>query len=119
MSIILLSIFGVLGVLSRYTLDTFFNTEDFPIGTLSANLLGCLLAGIIFQIIQTKSSDLSQLFLIGFCGALTTFSSYALQGFQFLQKDQTLKGFFYLFGSPLLGVLFIFLGIKIFQLSIR
>lgn len=110
MMLFYLGIFGILGVFTRFALDTYLNSSEFPLGTLVANILGCLITGIIFTVIQNKTHLIANYFLIGFCGALTTFSSYSLQGFTFLNDRQMMKGLGYLFASPVLGVLFIFIG---------
>jgi fluoride ion exporter CrcB/FEX len=49
MLILLLAVFGVLGTLSRYGLQGWVQEwfgATFPVGTLTVNLLGCLLVGL-------------------------------------------------------------------------
>jgi CrcB protein len=60
----------------------------FPWGTLVANMTGCLLIGAAFAL--TERSDLLSpsarlFFMTGFLGALTTFSTYALESVNFLR----------------------------------
>ena len=49
-SILLISTFGVMGILSRYGLDLAFEKVNlsFPISTFLINFLGSFLAGVIF-----------------------------------------------------------------------
>lgn len=48
----------------------------FPFGTFIVNVVGSALLGI-FAAVWSDSSSLTALFGIGFCGSLTTFSSFA------------------------------------------
>lgn len=54
----------------------------FPWGTLIANLTGCFLIGVSFALVERTnllSPSARLLFMTGFLGALTTFSTYALE----------------------------------------
>jgi CrcB protein len=54
----------------------------FPFGTLLVNLVGCLLAGLIFGLAEERAflSPLVRLLLLtGFLGGFTTFSTLALE----------------------------------------
>ena len=122
MKIILISIFGVLGVLSRYSIETFLGNknQDFPFATLFANVIGCLLAGVLYTLMSQKDSTNQQLYLtiiIGFCGGLTTFSSYALQSLGLMQTGSVLKAVIYLVISPALGLICVLAGIKLTTLA--
>jgi CrcB protein len=117
----------MLGVLTRYSIDSFFNNlssnkdQLFPYATLSANIIGCFIAGLLYSFINHKvsNSETYLLIIIGFCGGLTTFSSYALQSMTMFESGQVLKPFIYLTLSPALGLLFVFLGIKTSLLYIK
>lgn len=66
----------------RYLITTYINKlGHFPYGTLTVNLIGCLLIGIIATLltekIQNTSPYLSLLLTVGFLGGLTTFSSFS------------------------------------------
>jgi CrcB protein len=122
MNIILISIFGVLGVLSRYSIETLLGNKNhiFPIATLFANVLGCLLAGCLYTLMSQKDSANQQYYLtiiIGFCGGLTTFSGYALQTLGIMESGQLLKGISYLIISPALGLICVLIGMKLTSLA--
>ena len=76
---------GSLGALARYgtgLLAVKYFGIRFPYGTLIVNLTGCFLIGICFALVDKTDwmSPSTRLFLMtGFLGALTTFSTYAIE----------------------------------------
>lgn len=66
------------GAPTRYVIDRFFRAQfRFPVGILIVNVLGSFLLGLV----AGGESSLSFL-LIGFCGALTTWSALILDLFE-------------------------------------
>ncbi len=117
--LILLCIGGSLGTLSRYGLGlwakTFFNLP-FPYGTLTANLLGCLLIGTAFaftEIYPSVNSRWTLLVITGFLGALTTFSTFELELFGALKNGQFQTALLYLGISIGAGLLAVWCGYQI------
>ena len=84
-TIILVMAGGSLGALTRYgtgLLAAKYLGIRFPYGTLIVNLAGCFLIGVCFALVEKTDwlSPSSRLFLMtGFLGALTTFSTYAIE----------------------------------------
>ena len=67
---------GALGALIRWRLSLLNAQADFPLGTLSANLIGCFVLGVVLGLLRPGSTAF--LFVAGgLCGALTTFSTFA------------------------------------------
>jgi CrcB protein len=60
-----------------------------PWGTFAVNIVGCLIIGLLFALAikQKGLSESAQLLLAtGFCGGLTTFSTFAFENFQLLRQ---------------------------------
>lgn len=79
---------GALGSGARYGTDLAFKqaapelAAAFPYATLCVNLAGCLVIGLGYGWLSRDSSyvdELRALLLVGFCGGLTTFSTFANQ----------------------------------------
>lgn len=84
---------AVLGAWLRWALALWLNARpaSIALGTLGANLLGGLLAGMAMAWLA-RHPELSpqwRLFLVtGFLGALTTFSSFSLESLDLLQRGE-------------------------------
>lgn len=88
-NLLLVMLGAALGGATRYLftlLEEYFN-QPIQLSTLLVNIMGGLLAGIIAGYLLQKPDQGLKLFLIvGFCGGLTTFSSFSLEAMNLLQK---------------------------------
>lgn len=98
-----------IGTPTRYVIDQFFrNFMKFPLGILIANTSGSFLLGLLLD------SETNLAFgLMGFCGALTTWSALALDLFNELDSKQLKIFAVNLMSNYTLGVLAALLGIWI------
>ncbi len=85
----------------------------FPFATFAVNLFGCFLIGFISSLPSTLSwlSPQSRLLLTtGFCGGLTTFSTFMNENLSLANDQNYLCLFLYLVGSFALGLIFVWAG---------
>jgi len=85
---------GALGASLRYGVSLLtlrLGSPAFPWGTLAVNLIGSFVAGFIWAILDQTTGDQRNhaFFIIGVCGAFTTFSAYALESLYLLQNGQS------------------------------
>ena len=112
-NLIIVFVGGGLGSLARYGIARAFAQwpSVFPLGTLTANILACLILGAFGGWATFKSADLvatSRLFVVvGFCGGYTTFSSFSLQTQNLARQGDYL----YAGGNVLLSVVLCLLGV--------
>ncbi|MGH2565631.1 MAG: fluoride efflux transporter CrcB, partial [Ginsengibacter sp.] len=80
--ILIIGIGSFIGGISRYLLSQSIQNKflsAFPFGTMSVNIVGCFLIGIIFGLTERGNFTMEwRLFLVtGFLGGFTTFSSFS------------------------------------------
>lgn len=110
---------GAAGAVSRYWLSTTverFNGTTFPLGTFFVNILGSFLIGVFFIILAEKLQLVDQwrpIIMIGFLGAMTTFSTFSLDALLLFQQGHYNTAFFYILSSVVLCLLAAFCGMQI------
>lgn len=108
---------GFLGSIGRFMAVKYIDVKVnnyFPYGTLSVNILGSFLLGIIYVITlrNMPASDNWRLFLgAGFCGGFTTFSSFALENFNLLEQKMVGASLTYIAVSLVAGLLSLAAGV--------
>jgi CrcB protein len=112
---------GALGAASRFWLAGVLNdkADKLPIGTLTCNVLGSLVMGILFVLIMEKTRlppELRPLLMVGFLGAFTTFSSFSLETVALLQEGHIMSALIYVLLSVLMCIAALSAGIWITRL---
>ncbi len=115
--------------MARFALNVFIQRDvDFPWGTLTANLLGCLVMGVIAQLIAGTNwfndagiipDQYRLLFAVGFCGSFTTLSSMVLELNTMLQKNELFYSFSYLVGTMIGGFACFYIGVVCVRLFMQ
>jgi len=68
--------------------------RGFPYGTLTVNVFGSLLMGLLFVLLierQFVSAEWRALLLIGVLGSFTTFSTFSIETLNLLEQGEALK----------------------------
>lgn len=113
--LILVGIGSGIGGICRYLISLFMGQSHcgFPWGTFVVNIIGCLLIGILWGLTSrflNLSPAFSLLFMVGFCGGFTTFSTFSKEGLTLLQAGNYILFTLYALGSVVLGIMAVGLG---------
>ena len=114
---------GALGAMLRYAISLW-AVQRFEalvptaalLGTLIANAVGALLIGVLFVVITEKgliAESWRPLLVVGFLGALTTFSTFSLETVGLLQQGEWLTAMVYVLGSVIICLFLTWAGIEL------
>ena len=111
---------GILGSLARFLVSNLWNPDPmggFPTGTLTINVLGCLLIGIVVPVLagHPKEEHLRPFIVTGVLGGFTTFSAFALETGVMLDEGKFGLAGVYIGATLLLGMLAVPLGVRIIR----
>ncbi len=107
MAVLAVALGGAVGAATRYLLSGWVqNTAGgiFPLGTLAVNVAGSFLIGIVLHLATGRvgwSLEARLLLTTGFCGGLTTFSTFSHETLAMLEDQQWVAAG----GNTLLNVL--------------
>ncbi|MCB9914335.1 MAG: fluoride efflux transporter CrcB [Planctomycetes bacterium] len=106
---------GALGAVARYGLSGWVQhrtTSDVPWGTLSVNVLGCLVLGALMSYAKDRpvGEELQFFLRVGLLGAFTTFSTFGYEVVELFGAGHPRAALVALFGNLLLGGLAVLAG---------
>jgi len=118
LNIIAIFIGGGFGCLSRYGIANLLKNSsmDFPLATLAVNIIGSLILGFTAAYFWNKvpahaiHNTLRLAITVGFCGGLTTFSTFSWETFDLIKNGDFLLAILYTTISVLACLLAISLG---------
>jgi fluoride exporter len=121
-SLILVGFGSCIGGIARYLSQLFVQKHypsSLPWGTLSVNITGCFMIGIIYALADRGnilSPAIRLLLATGFCGGFTTFSSFAYENISLIRDGEFFYTSLYILLSVVVGLLAVYLGILIIKL---
>ena len=116
MNILAIFIGGGIGAVLRYLVGCIFSNYvklNLPLATFVVNIVGCLILGFLYVFFMEKSqipAALKFALTVGFCGGLTTFSTFSLEIFEIFSNSQFVQGIIYIISSLVLGLFAVLLG---------
>jgi len=116
--LLLVGLGGGIGSIFRYLtslLTAKYYANSFPLATFITNVLGCFVIGLLIGYFSNSNTDnsLKLLFITGFCGGYTTFSTFAAENITLLQNQNYVTLIAYTLASVLVGFLAVGLGLMI------
>ncbi len=110
---------GALGAVLRYAVTNGVHAligRGFPYGTLTVNVLGSLVMGLMYIIFIERVSNnlgLRVMIITGFLGAFTTFSTFSIETFNLLEDGEAFKAIVNILISVVLCLIAAWAGVVI------
>lgn len=110
-SLLLVAAGGAAGCVLRYATALLVAPQTiawrFPVATFVVNVLGCLIAGLLIGLAETRAfltPDVRIVLFTGFLGGFTTFSAFGVETVSLLEKGELLVAIGYVGLSVLCGL---------------
>ncbi len=120
--LILVAFGGAIGSMARFGISSLVvkqvNPVNFPWGTFSVNILGCMLAGVFLLVAESMQSisQEARLFVVtGLLGGFTTFSAFGIETLGLLRRGEMLIAISYASLSIIVGVLAMWLSYSLLK----
>jgi fluoride exporter len=121
--VLLVLLGGALGTGCRYWLSTFvysvIEKPSFPYANFIINVSGSFIIGILAELFEARvlvSPTVRVALLTGVLGGYTTFSSFSFETFSLLRDGQMWLALVNALGSVLLGLVAVWMGVRLAQL---
>lgn len=95
---------------------------NLPFATFTVNAAGCFIIGFLYALFISKpelNNSLKLALTAGFCGGLTTFSTFSLELFEMLGNQRFLHAALYTLISILIGLLTVSLGVYLCKVTLN
>ncbi|WP_250029016.1 fluoride efflux transporter CrcB [Paractinoplanes maris] len=104
MTVLLIALGAAVGAPLRYLTDQALKKRagTFPLGTFVANVLGSLLLGFVIGL--PAPAGVMALVGTGFCGALTTYSTFSLEALTLYESGERSRATTYVLASLIIGL---------------
>jgi CrcB protein len=114
--LILIAAGGALGSLARYGVGSLVHEKYaglFPLGTLTVNLTGSFIIGVLWGVANGLSMhpNVSAFLFVGLLGGFTTFSSYSLETLNLLRDGDYKLALYSVLLNNVAGILLAFVGL--------
>lgn len=106
-AVLLVFLGGGVGAVARFGTDRVVSARipsRVPWGTVAVNMAGSALLGVLLGGLRSPSSDLALLIGTGFCGGLTTFSTFSFETYRLLDEGFVLEAALNVAVSLLVGI---------------
>jgi CrcB protein len=117
LSITFVALGGALGSVSRYLLGTWIQSTsksiDFPFGTLTVNLIGCFVIGLLSQLAESRgvfTPETRALVFVGVLGGFTTFSSFGNDTINLVRDGEMVNALVNVGANVVFGLALVWLG---------
>lgn len=108
---------GALGAVARHFLShrvALFAGHNFPYGTMTVNILGSFLMGMMITLFARKfslSQEVQAFLTVGLLGGFTTFSAFSMETVLLIERNEMGQAALYVAASVLLAIGGLFAGI--------
>ncbi|PRY76296.1 CrcB protein [Yoonia maritima] len=113
---------GAIGAVGRYGVNiaaTRLTGIGFPWGTVTVNVLGSFLMGVMVVVLAHKGGmRFAPLLMTGMLGGFTTFSAFSLDAVTLFERGQVVHAAAYVIGTVLVGLIAIMAGMALTRWAI-
>lgn len=115
-ALLLIGVGSFVGGVARYLVSRGIHMwlgSSLPWGTLTVNVLGCLILGAMYGLFErgaVMDQEMRLALTVGLCGGFTTFSTFVHENYRLLFDGNILAGIGYPVLSLVLGLLAAYLG---------
>ena len=117
MNCLLVFIGGGMGCVARYIFTTIEKNHiniNFPIATLTVNIIACFLMGIVMELLVEKffpnAEQMRLLLAVGFLGGFSTLSALSVETLALAYKHEILYALLNVFANTAFGLVAAYLG---------